>query len=893
MWYFLIIILILIIIISLIYLCFNYKKLCDTISDFFTELDNLKINYITYIDASSLYYKYKPIYFVVRMYFSHLFKEFVYFYDHFFDEIDRLNDEFIENELIRTKDYFDTLLSYKLDIQQRKAVLTDDNNNLIIAAAGSGKTSSIISKVKYLIDIKKVNPDEIVVISFTNATVDEFKKRLDDERVKCYTFHKLGKSILEFNSVKVDVDENLLRKVIRDYFEEGIYKDKEMLKTFIKFSACYLYVPTDLDNYKFSDICNIEHEYDLETLEKKYFNYYKKDLEKYKTRNKNKFEILNRRYETLKSEQVKSYEELAIANYLFLNGIKYTYEKPYKFSTATKDKRQYKPDFYLDDYGIYLEHFGINRDGRAPYYDSFLEQQYLDKMNWARELHRENKTTLIETYSYQFFDGTIFDELENKLKNNGVKFKAVNAVDIGRVLLSNPNNEITDFKALIEKFIHLFKGNNFDVFKFDEFIKDARQKNNNRNIMLLLMFKKTYELYQEALKESNQIDFDDMINLATKKVKENGFDKKISYLIVDEFQDVSFSRYELLKSLQDCFQAKIVAVGDDWQSIYRFSGCDLDLFVNFKKYFLRPRILFVESVYRNSQNLVDISSSFIMKNINGQIKKNVYSKVSNVDKPVEILYFSNDIMDVTLLALDKLKSYGCKNVAILGRNNSDLNKYVEDKDLRDRKAFDLSELFDGFPVVFTTIHKAKGLEYDGVILCNMFDHIAGFPNKMSDDPVLNYVTLSNDNYLYEEERRLFYVALTRTKTKCILLVPDIKPSIFAKEILNDKNLVVDDSMIKDNSVLFNPGCPICKSGRLLLRVNNKDKSRFVSCTNYPRCFFSTKYVTVLEDEIMTCPSCNSYLVKKNGKYGEFYGCLNYPECNQSVDIEDHYDFKRE
>jgi DNA helicase-4 len=164
---------------------------------------------------------------------------------------------------------------------------------------------------------------------------------------------------------------------------------------------------------------------------------------------------------------------------------------------------------------------------------------------------------------------------------------------------------------------------------------------------------------------------------------------------------------------------------------------------------------------------------------------------------------------------------------------------------------------------------------------------------MSDDPVLNYVTLSNDNYLYEEERRLFYVALTRTKTKCILLVPDIKPSIFAKEILNDKNLVVDDSMIKDNSVLFNPGCPICKSGRLLLRVNNKDKSRFVSCTNYPRCFFSTKYVTVLEDEIMTCPSCNSYLVKKNGKYGEFYGCLNYPECNQSVDIEDHYDFKRE
>ena len=83
-----------------------------------------------------------------------------------------------------------------------------------------------------------------------------------------------------------------------------------------------------------------------------------------------------------------------------------------------------------------------------------------------------------------------------------------------------------------------------------------------------------------------------MINKAIYKINKK-YDNEISYIIIDEFQDVSISRYNLIRAIQKKTNAKIVAVGDDWQSIYRFTGCDLDIFVNFKKYFEFPKIMYI------------------------------------------------------------------------------------------------------------------------------------------------------------------------------------------------------------------------------------------------------------------------------------------------------------
>lgn len=184
----------------------------------------------------------------------------------------------------------------------------------------------------------------------------------------------------------------------------------------------------------------------------------------------------------------------------------------------------------------------------------------------------------------------------------------------------------------------------------------------------------------------------------------------------------------------------------------------------------------------------------------------------------------------------------------------------------------------------TSVHKSKGLEYDGVIIANMNNFIAGFPNKMSDDPVLDYVTLSKDNYLFEEERRLFYVALTRTKSKCIVLIPILNPSIFIDELYGIGKEKINKVIVEDDERLHNPNCPICQTGILVVKNNQKNNSVFAACSNYPKCRFTYNSLDVINNPIK-CPRCGSYLVKKVSKYGYFYGCINYPQCTQTANVE--------
>ena len=313
-----------------------------------------------------------------------------------------------------------------------------------------------------------------------------------------------------------------------------------------------------------------------------------------------------------------------------------------------------------------------------------------------------------------------------------------------------------------------------------------------------------YLAYQEKLRELNLIDFEDMINYAYKimpKVKEKNLEVDYKYVIIDEYQDVSMQRFNLTKKIQELFNAKIIAVGDDYQSIFGFSGSRIDLMTEFKKYLEDAKQIPITNVYRNSQELIDIATSFIDKN-SMQIKKKL-SSIKHLDNPIEIyvyddsIYLETNINKSNLLVniLDKIYNNNPKNkVLLLERYNSDIDTVLNTNELiKKNKENIINKNHLNMQIDYLTIHKSKGLEYDDCILINAIDDKYGFPSKIEDEKIISILKPKiKENITYPEERRLFYVAITRTKNKLYILVPKSKVSSFVKEISVYKNVIIND-----------------------------------------------------------------------------------------------------
>ena len=290
----------------------------------------------------------------------------------------------------------------------------------------------------------------------------------------------------------------------------------------------------------------------------------------------------------------------------------------------------------------------------------------------------------------------------------------------------------------------------------------------------------------DYLNENNEIDFDDMLIKGKEEVN-NNYLNNTKYIIIDEYQDTSYVRFNLIKAIIDKTNAKLMVVGDDFQSIYRFTGCDLDLFNNFHKYFKDSKILKISNTYRNSNELIKIAGKFIMKN-KYQIHKNLKS-LKHIDKPIVVVRYKNkkDLKKLILKIYQKNKK-----ILILGRNNNDINSYLDNEFIiKENKIIYLKN--KNIDINYLTVHKSKGLESDNVIIINLYNKTLGFPNKMVDDKILRFVSKSKINYLYDEERRLFYVALTRTKEKVYLFTP-LNSSVFVNELIKDcrKNIEIID-----------------------------------------------------------------------------------------------------
>lgn len=347
--------------------------------------------------------------------------------------------------------------------------------------------------------------------------------------------------------------------------------------------------------------------------------------------------------------------------------------------------------------------------------------------------------------------------------------------------------ELTNLKRLISTFINLYKSNNYQLSYYLEILKKIRYTFNikeyihNKNLILLIF--NIHLLYENELSQEKALDFNDMINKSISVLKKTQRIKKYKYIIVDEYQDTSLTKFHLLNEIINITGANFLAVGDDFQSIYRFTGCNLHIFLNFTKYFKYSKIFQIVNTYRNPQELINVAGSFVMKN-KYQQKKNLISH-KHLSKPIIILYQDNKIKALKNI-LTYLSNQNCQNIMVLGRNNKDINNYIDSSYKKENDMY----TYKNISFRYLTIHKSKGLESDNIILINIEDSLLGMPSKLKDEKILKYVNNTKDIYPYEEERRLFYVALTRTKNKTYIISPTKRESIFIKEIKKDTKNVL-------------------------------------------------------------------------------------------------------
>ena len=277
------------------------------------------------------------------------------------------------------------------------------------------------------------------------------------------------------------------------------------------------------------------------------------------------------------------------------------------------------------------------------------------------------------------------------------------------------------------------------------------------------------------------IDFADMIKKASDYIdKAEEFEYK--YIIIDEYQDISKDRFKLIKKISKKFETKIIAVGDDWQSIYSFSGSEISLFTDFINIYENAELLKINNTYRNSQELIDVAGTFIMKN-EKQIKKQLLSS-KKLTNPIEIIKYRESVkINKLKYIIDVIiKEYPGKNILILGRYKFDIKPFI-DNNLFIQKNEKIKYRNSDVDITYMTVHASKGLGYDNVILINCKRGIYGFPSEKQNHKILKSLIPQNPNFQFEEERRLFYVALTRTKNKVFLLTPINKRSVFVDEII--------------------------------------------------------------------------------------------------------------
>ncbi|MDQ1279706.1 MAG: helicase [Thermoproteota archaeon] len=712
-----------------------------------------------------------------------------------------LDESFILQEIEKVNRFHQTLLDYNehfiqkrkadydylfkkeeivLDGEQREAVIKDDLHNLVIAGAGSGKTEILITRIAYLIERQpdKVEPNRILALAYQNKAqhqiVERLQKQYNLQDIDVKTFHKLGKDILEeaygrkIGNIDI-LDENKKKEIIR-----GIYQTNLADPNYYEMLLQYLNVFFDIKDEE-------KHQYDM-------FEY-----------------LIESPYISLNRKKVKSKAERDILNFFLTHtlnddSIRIDYEP------VVND---FIPDFQLPNFDLYIEHWALNKDGEVPSWFQQTSEDYRRNMERKKKWFKERNKLLVETYAYEYdidkpegflelLRNRVIDKLELKYgKDYQFKDKTYDEIleTVWRPQEDPIINQIMNFIT------------NAKIYgKTPKTIEEDLLGNwSKKQLTFARLANKIYYDYEDYLAKEMRIDFEDMINRAILELdkKKDLYSKRYDHILIDEYQDISAQRFRLIKSLLDTNPGcRLFCVGDDWQSIMGFAGSNLKFFVNFEKYFESPEITRVSTNYRSIKTIVNAGAELIKNNGENQISK-VTEAFRQDTKPIKVLdilhksdYRSQYYQQMAEDCLNRIESYLLndyrpEDILVLCRFNAKRIFpwfYENFKGFAKQRGISIAyenEFADRNQIRMMTVHKSKGKEARVVFLLNCIQDTYGFPCKIEDpsiyEPVRDdFPSVSNK----EEERRLFYVTITRAREDLIIYTWDEHKSEFLDEIRN-------------------------------------------------------------------------------------------------------------
>lgn len=726
-------------------------------------------------------------------------------------EFEKLNEALVVAQKVRLKDFFGSVEKDQLTEEQIKACICMDDAVMIVAAAGSGKTSTMVAKTGYVLHETLATPDQILLLAFNTATAKEVSERIIEQlsgvpnvdRVRSNTFHSFGMYVIGKATGKrpslapwVDTsDAGADVREISNIIETLSAHDKSFKRDWDLFRTIYA---RDVGRWEQDDA--------------------PEDAANGK-----------RGFLTAKGEIVKSKEERMIADWLFYHGVNYEYERAYEYDTADEQHRQYVPDFYYPDIQLYHEHFALNDKGEAPKHF----KNYLQGVKWKRKIHCDKGTALIETTSHSLKTGAAISMLASELISRRVE------------LIFDPDRQGRGLEPVSERDLI----NSFRTFQqhvknngltHDQLHAALNAQSKDGYAARLRMYLSIYERiaaeWEQRLRVGNFIDFEDMLIQAADHVESGRYKSPYTIILADEFQDSSRARIRLLKALANSpsAQTHLCVVGDDWQGINRFAGSDISVMTEFESTFEFATRLSLNATFRCPQSLCDVSSEFIRKNPL-QIEKTVETTNKLTKTPMLAFGFKSkhSIAGYVEKQLEEMTGYaregrlrplsGSKiSVMILGRYRADRPAALQEWQRR----------FEAWlSIDYKTVHGSKGLEAEYVFILNVIQGTRGFPSQLQDDPALQLAMPAPDPYPYAEERRLFYVAITRARKQVRIYTTLDEPSQFLIELTKSGHLQIqpiDGEPLK--------ACPACGSG--VLQLKRSKHGSFHGCSRYPACAFT-------------------------------------------------------
>ncbi|WP_232843143.1 UvrD-helicase domain-containing protein [Allopontixanthobacter confluentis] len=724
------------------------------------------------------------------------------------------NESFVVTELERFSSFFDDLGGFCLSQEQREACIRLEDNNLLVASAGSGKSATMVGKVSYALEKDLYEPEQILVLAFNRSAAVELKERIarqlqvDEEDLRCQvtTFHALGRGIIEKTEGKPPQLANWVEhpageaRFIDQLIKELMANDADFERLWIDLLTIFQKADLPVESFDSED-----------------------DYRRYIA---DRIDKSSATVGTLAGVFVKSLQEKRIADWLWVNSIQFDYERQISVSDADGTIRHVHPDFYYPQSETFHEHFAINADGSSPF------ANYASHTREKRLAYGRDGLDFFETTSAQAADDTLIAHLEKELVKREIPLERRSTDDILEAL---EPVVIKHYHKLIAVCIKHIRASDLTLDMLLERAKSLHDR--ARATRFAETVWKISQAYSQKLDEEGRIDFDSMIGDAVHLVEGGRYKSPYSLILVDEFQDISDPRANLIKALkhQRPF-SKVFAVGDDWQSIYRFAGSDITIFTQFEANFGPCWQGRLEQTYRCNQLIAETAAKFVQRNPE-QIRKTVRSTRPAIARSIRV---------VPVKVEWKKPSFDHACRALLARLDAFLEGISEQ--WRKEPGHQLKVLvlwrynhldpFKGHKPDYANIeingmsfHRAKGLEADYTILLDVSEGDYGVPSRIEDDELLNLVIPRPETYSYAEERRLFYVALTRASRGTFLLANDRKPSRYIRELCEIAGENVRFETVDGEEL---DQCPSCLVGQMVER-QGPNESTFFGCNQYPNC----------------------------------------------------------